>query len=988
MRYKPRFQIYIFTLPILFFSIVHAQFYSLETENMKLLYYSKGHEFVVPHLARCFENAYRFHCQLFDYRSPEKISLLLQDFGDYASGAAGTVPHNHITIGVSPFSYTYETMTANERMHLMMNHELTHIVTMDKASHRDNIYRSIFFGKVYPKADAPLSIFYFYLTSPRWNSPRWYHEGIAVFMETWMAGGVGRALGAYDEMLFRTMVLDSSYFYDVVGLEAEGTHIDFQVGAKSYLYGTRFISYLAYHYGPEKLLQWYNRTENSKAHFAAQFENIYDIELDAEWAKWIQWEHRFQEANLSAIRKNPITPYRQLTKQTLGSMSRAFYDSKRNTIYTAVRYPGQVAHIVSFNLNKGQGEKICNIKGAALFYVTSLAYDSEDELLFYTTDNNGWRDLNVVNVNTGKSKRLIKDARVGDLAFNEADQSLWAVRHYNGISSLVRIEYPYNDWDRIYSFPYGKDIFDIDISPDGSIITAAMTEIGGKQKLIKMDSNALLNDSTSYDIIFDFETSIPANFVFSQDGSCLYGSSYYSGVSNIYRYKFENDEMEILSNCETGFFRPVPISKDSLLVLRFTGAGFNPVIIPVQKPVYVSAVKFLGTEIAQKYPLVRSWNLSSPALINIDSLTVANDEYATIAHIKLDSAIPIIEGYKDYLTFGMRCDFSDLIRLSGFDASISYSPNTRLQASERIHFNINFHHWNWRINADYNFADFYDLFGPTKRSRKGYSLGIQYKKTLLFDEPKTLDLTVNLAGYGGLERLPDYQNVAATYEELISAKIGLNYRYVRRSLGSVDEEMGIKWALWGQDNYVNAKHIFSAYSNFDYGFLLPINHSSIWLRSSVGYSFGETNDPFANFFFGGFGNNWVDRLNEKRYRESYTFPGVKINAFGGKNYAKLIMEWNLPPLRFRRLGFSSLYCNWVRTALFSSLLQLNFDHDQGDKPLPKYGISRLVGNVGVQLDFRLVLFSHLSSTFSIGYAFAFEEPEPLSNEFMISLKIM
>ena len=94
-------------------------------------------------------------------------------------------------------------------------------------------------------------------------APRWYQEGIAVFVETWMAGGIGRAQGSYDEMVFRAKVRDSSYIYDVVGLESEGTTIDFQIGANSYLYGTRFISYLAVVYGPEKVVAWVNRTPGS-----------------------------------------------------------------------------------------------------------------------------------------------------------------------------------------------------------------------------------------------------------------------------------------------------------------------------------------------------------------------------------------------------------------------------------------------------------------------------------------------------------------------------------------------------------------------------------------------------------------------------------------------------------------------------------------------------------------------------------------------------
>ena len=50
---------------------------------------------------------------------------------------------------------------------------------------------------------------------------------------------------------------------------------------------------------------------------------------------------------------------------------------------------------------------------------------------------------------------------------------------------------------------------------------------------------------------------------------------------------------------------------------------------------------------------------------------------------------------------------------------------------------------------------------------------------------------------------------------------------------------------------------------------LPVRHSSLWLRSVGGLGAAATaRDPFANFFFGGFGNNYVDFREEKRYSEA------------------------------------------------------------------------------------------------------------------------
>ena len=93
-------------------------------------------------------------------------------------------------------------------------------------------------------------------------------EGSAVFFETWMAGGLGRGQGAYDEMVFRAKVRDNDKLYSPLGLESEGIAVDFQVGVNDYLYGTRFFSWLALTYGPDKVVEWLRRDEDSAGFYA------------------------------------------------------------------------------------------------------------------------------------------------------------------------------------------------------------------------------------------------------------------------------------------------------------------------------------------------------------------------------------------------------------------------------------------------------------------------------------------------------------------------------------------------------------------------------------------------------------------------------------------------------------------------------------------------------------------------------------------------
>lgn len=957
-----------------------AQIYNVRAKNMSLIYYDKTQDYVLPHLIRCFENSLNFHHRLFGYTPTEDITVSLEDFDDYGYGAATSVPHNSLWLGLEPYKYMFETEPTNERFNWVMNHELTHIVATDKASKSDRFFRSLFLGKVRPDADHPLSMFYSFLASPRQYSPRWYHEGIAVYLETWMSGGIGRALGGYDEMVFRSMVRDSAYIYDVVGLQSEGTTVDFQVGVNAYLYGTRFLSYLAYTYGPEKVLQWFSRTDESKAYFASQFENVYGLSLSDSWSRWISFERGWQRANLDSLRQYPVTRFRQISPRALGSVSRPFYDPAKHKIYAGINYPGQFGHIAAIDIDSGTLTKITNVTEPALYYVSSLAFDASTGTIFFTTKNNhDWRHIESVNVLSGRTRRLIEDARTGDLAFNASDKSLWGVRHDNGISSLVRIPPPYNKLEVLISFDYGKDIFDTDISPDGKYLSGSFLEISGRQTLIRMETAELLKGNGHYEILMEFDNNTsPEGFVFSPDGKHLFGSSYYSGVSNIFRYDVDTKERHAITNAETGFFLPLPVSEDSLLAFSYTGQGFVPVLLANKTVEDISAVRYLGQEIVEKYPVVTTWKVGSPLSVNLDSVMISSGEYQGLGALRLESAYPTVDGYKDYTSPGIRMNFSDPLQKHSLGANISYSPSASLPASQRLHFLLNYRTWGWEVRGGYNSASFYDLFGPTKSSRKGYFASVQYNDFLIFDRPKTMEYTVRVAGYGGLETLPDYQNVAASFDRYLALTAKLNYKDLRKSLAAVDDEGGVRWEFVSQNKYLQSEVFPLLYTNFDYGFLLPLDHSFIWLRTSAGYSFRDRQNPFANFYFGGFGNNWVDYQSEKRYREYYSFPGAELNAIGGTTYGKALVEWTLPPIRFRHFGVPSAYLTWARLAFFSSGIVTNFDSAPDQRKLL---------DVGAQLDFRFVLFSRLDATLSFGYAAALEKEQRAQKEFMASLKI-
>ena len=950
----------------------------VETDNLRLVYLDPFQTHLVPHVVRNFENSLEFQKLIYGWEPYEETTLILTDLSDYNNAGAGVSPYNGISVFIAPASRTLETMPSSERVFMLMNHEMTHVANMDMANSTDLKWRRFFGGKPRQNIKHPETILYNYLTVPRLAVPRWYLEGAAVFMETWMSGGIGRAQGAYDEMVFRSMVRDDAHFYSNLGIVSEGIAVDFQTGTNAYLYGTRFISYLAYHYSPEQVVDWLGRGEDSERYYATHFQKVFGKPVDEAWEDWVAFEHEFQRANLKRVREQELTEPERLVDTALGSISRSYYDPATKSMIGAFRYPGVVAHVGRLSLEDGSIERITDIKGPMKYRVTSSAWDPDSRTFFFTADNINWRDLMAVNVDTGDKEMLIRDARVGDLVFSPVDRSLWGLRHLNGYVTLVNIPPPYTSWNQVYTWPYGKVAYEMDISPDGKLLSMSLGEIDGSQYLRVFRVEDLRDGRAESVAEFDFTPAVPEGFVFSPDGRYLYGSSFYTGVSNIIRYDLDTGDIHAVSNAETGFFRPLPMDDGRLLVYEYTGLGFVPALIDSEIVEQPSSITFLGREIAEKHPVVKDWNvIDSLREIDEEQLITSRGEYTPHRELQFESGYPVIQGYRDDFALGYHMQFMDPAQLHRFEATAAYSWDS--PSDEKLHVNLEYHGLNWYGQYWHNYADFYDLFGPTERARKGDAFIGGYEKTLIWDDPRMLDFYAEAAYYTGLDTLPNNQNRPTFFfEDIFRVKTGLKYTDTRKSLGAVDHEKGWRWNVDFRIDRSDFDTIPKVRGGLDFGFALPWKHSSIWAYTAAGAADGNRLDPLTNFYFGGFGNNYVDDREVKRYREYFSMPGFEIDEIGGREFGKVTLEWNLPPIRFREAGTPSLFLKHIRPAIFVSGLVT----DPGER------FERTFTSFGAQLDLEFTLIHRLPMTFSVGWAAGYEDGDKNDDEWMISLKIL
>ena len=971
-------------------------YYQYKTDDARLVFFDKNLSRYIPHMVRMFQNGKALHGQIWTTDSvyvPEAPLLLLTDWEDDGNGGATPLPRSFIQIGMAPLNMSYYVNPSSERYRQLFNHEYTHIVMTDKYNRRDLGWRRFFGTKVSVDNAQPLSALYSALTVPRWYAPRWYQEGIACFMETWLGGGVGRALGGYDEMYFRSIVDEGDKLFSVVGLETEGSTMDFQVGANAYLYGTRFINYLTKEYGYDKLTQFYNRTADSRTYFGSQFKNVYGRPLRKVWNEWKEDEKQHQAENLAAVREYPLTETVNLTKDPLGSVSPLLYDPATNKAYAAMNAPGDFPHLMELDLTTGKKKKLVDIYGIQLYNPAFVALDRKNGRLIYTSNNAKMRGLYVYDLQKKKVVKKKNFQRINNIVYDNANDCLYGLFSNGGTQTIVRYDKDLEKPEVIYAFPFGVSVFDVDISHDGKMLSMTRQGDNGEHTLLLFRTEDLAQALFKPETLITWEDSNLGQFRFSLDDKYLIGSSYYTGVSNLWQINIATHEMELLSNTDIGLFAPLEISPGKLLALEFERDGLRPVSLDRTVIHDANAIQLYGDKAFENNAeTLEQIGLLKEPLPKIDFGDVYNNitPYNVFKEMRFAGAYPTVTGFTDTASFnrvtpviGYRFFFSDPVGLSSIKLDVGVSPFSHHDWKNRIHADFQWKYYFWTLKAAWNHSDFYDLVGPRRSSRKGYMVSLAYDHTNSMIVPYTRSWGASIAAYGGMDALPLYQEIQVDVKSMQTASLYGKISKTRSTLGAVTREQGFELGAQGYAYLVGGQFFPSIEGTGDFGFLLPIDrNNSFWLRTAAGHNFGDVKQPFGNTYFGGFRNNILDNRNAFQYRTSLAMPGAAIDAIKAHSYAKAMAELNLRPIRFNNFGFLFFYPTWMQFSFFGAGLSAwnpGLQHN-------------MYYSAGVQMTTELVFMTYLKTTLSVGYGHLFA-PEGFptgrhGNEWMISLKLL
>ncbi len=190
-------------------------------------------------VARAAERAYPRVTEALQWEPRSRTELVVYTELDVANGFTTPLPFGLIGVFLAPPDEG-QLLDNSPWLELLLVHEFTHAVHLDKVRGAPRILQSIF-------GNVPWFI-------PNLLAPGWMLEGIAVYNESDSAAGRGRLRGPLFEAWLRAEKAQG--FVKLAELNSDGRRLPL---AKQYLYGAYFFDFLARRYGTDKPLAFIER---------------------------------------------------------------------------------------------------------------------------------------------------------------------------------------------------------------------------------------------------------------------------------------------------------------------------------------------------------------------------------------------------------------------------------------------------------------------------------------------------------------------------------------------------------------------------------------------------------------------------------------------------------------------------------------------------------------------------------------------------------
>lgn len=514
---------------------------SAETEHFRINYVA-NHRAQAERAGGIAESAYARLVSQLHWLPAGKTEILLLDAFDLSNGYSTPLPFNEATLYLVPPDEG-ELLENSDWLDLLITHELTHTVHLDKVHGTPDAFRHVF-GR------EPVLF-------PNLFEPLWAIEGIATFNESRPEQGRGRLRGPTFEAWLR--IEREHGFLSLDEINSDGRALP---TSKQYLYGAYFYDFLTRRYGSDAAyLYIHNYSKNILPRVESNPEFLTGKTMDLLWRDYLADLGRQVDERSAPIKAKPRADGTLLlpARYSISSLA-AVADGVLAVVNDGV-VGTRLMHIDAGGNTRLLAELRSNahidVSGAGSVLIAQP--NICDNYNFYY-DLYLWSERDGV-------KRLTQCQRYRRAVW--AGQGIVALRYDGGLASLDLLTMDSDGLRKVrtlYAAQDGITAIDLAANKDGSRLALALKQRNAWQ-VLEFDPQ-----TGSSRVLFGYDAPLHG-LRYAREGHNLEFIAVREGVYNLWRYVAASSTLTQLSRTYTGVTLQSGVNGDGSVVLGILAAG-------------------------------------------------------------------------------------------------------------------------------------------------------------------------------------------------------------------------------------------------------------------------------------------------------------------------------------------------------------------------------------------------------------------------------
>lgn len=533
------------------------QWQTLYTEHFEI-HFHDGEEPLAREVGSIAEAVHVKLSKKYNWTPEQRTQVLLTDRFDYANGSATPMPRNLMQLLVSAPVGNGMITDHDHWLELLITHEYTHVLHLDKASGAPAQLRRLF-GR---------NLFLF----PNLLQPPWLIEGLATYEETDITRGIGRGQSSQFRGMMRQEV--------VAGIkpiqQVNQPLVSWPLNTARYLYGVYFYQFLAERAvtksdasdsGAEKITELIEQYSNNLLPFALNNNSrrVYGRDMAALWEEFRTYLRTAFSAEIQRIRQAGEVSGTALTNTGYFTFSPRI--STQGDIYYLQNDLQSEPRLMLLRNGDPEPEIVGNVRGSSFdLHPTAGIVAAEIDLVDNT---NAFSDLYHIDPASGKKTALTRGQRYLHAAWSPDGQEIIAVHNQRGQHALHRLDARGNKLDSLWQGVDDTVISAMDWSADGNSLVMSVWRPGSLWNLERFDIRSRQWTRLTHD------TAIETSPRFASDGQTIVFSADYDGVFNIYQLEAGSHQPQKLTNVMGEANSPVLHHTPTGERLIYVGLGSN-----------------------------------------------------------------------------------------------------------------------------------------------------------------------------------------------------------------------------------------------------------------------------------------------------------------------------------------------------------------------------------------------------------------------------